>query len=231
MVRKVWWFFLLGLVLLSSFFELNASQLTRANPVKLPWDHPPEYRIVYLVADRGMPPDNLLAPSRLEATLGARTVHTWGEVVTINRSGPVDALIIHDSSLSLVNQDWLAVAYRQGVVIAAFNLYAPALAELVKDPCIARDGWVSGTDPYPGLFYIIVSRLLRGHPDDINLIETSRSCGRPVAGIEHPVSGRFQRSTHAVGDLSDYYIFARVLVNHIGEIKEIKRKLEEQNPP
>lgn len=224
MVRKVWWFFLLGLVLLVSLFELNTSQPTRADTVELPWDRPPGYRIVYFIADRGVSPDSLLAPSRLENTLGAHTVHTWSEVLAINRSGPIDALIIHDSSLSLIGREWLATAYRQGVVIAAFNLYAPTLAELVKDPCIARDGWVSGADPYPGSFYIIVSRFIRGHPDDIHLIETSGSCGRAVAGIKHPVSGRFQRSTHAIGSLSDYNIFARILISHIEEIKEVKEK-------
>lgn len=231
MWRKMWWFFLLGLVVLIELFKLNISQPLRTNTVALPWDHPPEYRIVYLVAAQGVSPDSLLAPSRLEATLGARTAHTWNDVLAFNQSGAIDALIIHDSALSLVDRDWLAVAYRRGVVIAAFNLYAPTLAELVDDPCIAQDGWVSGADPYPGQFYIIVSRLLLGHPDDINLIETSRACGRPVAGITRPVSGRFQRSTYAIDNLNDYNIFARELVNHIKGIKAVKDKFEKQGSP
>jgi hypothetical protein len=121
-------------------------------PVELPWDTPPDHRIVYLIADGAVAKNSVVAPEKLEATLGVQPVNRWDDVVSLDAAQSIDALIIHDSVLSQVNRHWIASAYERGVVIAVFNVYAPELAELVDDNCITKDGFAS--EPYPGDFYV-----------------------------------------------------------------------------
>jgi hypothetical protein len=85
--------------------------------------------------------------------IGAQIASTWEQVQAIDSAEPIDALIIDASAQDMVERDWLADAYRRGVVVAAFNLYAPDLADLVADPCVAADGFAS--DPYPGDFFVV----------------------------------------------------------------------------
>ncbi|MFQ5855728.1 MAG: hypothetical protein ACE5LU_08820 [Anaerolineae bacterium] len=214
---------LLAIVVIGAFGLGIRPKATGADAVSLPWDSPPGYRIVYLLAEGVVPADSPIAPSRLEATLGAQTAHTWREVVSLDEPTPIEALVIHDSALSMVDRDWLASAYRRGVVIGAFDVYAPALADLLDDPCIAADGFAA--EPYSSSFYVIVSRLILGQPDDVALIEAG-PCRGPVAGVRHPAGGTGGRSTYTITNVSDYNIFARVLVGHIEGIQRASRNFE-----
>ncbi len=226
MLRKMW-LLVGGLVILltiGAFGLTNRTEPISADAVTLPWDAPPPYRIVYLVAEEAVTADSPVAPSQLKATLGAQTAYSWSEVLALNNISSIDALIIHDSALPLVDRNWVSDAYRRGVVVAAFNVYAPQLAHLVNDPNVAKDGFAS--EPYPGLFYVSVFRLVLGQPDDVALIESAGSFGEPVAGVQHPVRITGGRSTYAINNFSDYNIFARVLISDLEAVEQAKREFE-----
>jgi len=170
-----------------------------------------------------------MAPSRLETTLRAQAVHTWAEVLTLNETVPVDALIIHDSALPIVDQGWLSRAYQRGMVIAGFNIYAPELAELVGDACIAEDGFAS--EPYPGGFYVVVSRIILGEPDDRARIEAAKSgscAAGPSEGVKGHASVTGGKSTFGLNSANELNLFAIVLVSHLDQISGARQEFEEQ---
>lgn len=100
------------------------------------------YNVVYFrQSDSG---DGLLSADRVHQIVGAQTVHSWQSLLEIHRQHPMNAIIIHANSLAAVNQEDIGELYRQGVVIAAFNVYSPPIAELLGDECLGRNGWMDG---------------------------------------------------------------------------------------
>lgn len=214
------------IILAVAILGLTATSAARPPSVTLPWkDSPPPYRIVYFLADNAVPADSLLGDSQLKATLGAQAVHHWDEVQRLAESSPINALIVHKSALSQVDREWATRAYQRGMVIAGFNIYAPELAALVNDPCIATDGFAS--EPYPGPFFVIASHLILGQPEEVALIRSASACsGGPVAGVQHRASDRRGRSADNLRNVDDFNFFARTLVSHIEGIQESQRAFE-----
>jgi hypothetical protein len=195
--------------------------------VELPWETPPDYHIIYFLAAGSVERDSYASPERLETTLSAQTIYDWNDVVLLDAAQPIDALILHDSALSQVNQEWVASAYERGVVIAALNIYAPELAVWINDPCITRDGFAS--EPYPGDFFVIVFHRIFGHPDEIEQIETAYrlSCGEESPeGITQPGSIRGGAATNSLSSLSDHNLFAMLLVDKIENLKQESKYFE-----
>jgi hypothetical protein len=150
-------------------------------------------RIVYLT-NRADLPWNMLSPASLHAALGARVASNWGDVLAVHAADPLDGLIIDANAAGQVDPEELGRLYRQCVVLAFFNLYSPAVAELVQDPSIRGGGWMDGSEPYPGDFYIIVHRQAS---DSLN----GCNGGSPVSS----------RSQYSLGSIADFRIFLSVL--------------------
>jgi hypothetical protein len=189
--------------------ERNNHKAEAVPPITVPWATPPDYRIVYLVNDPSVD-TTTLSPSRLEAILGTHAVTSWEEVLSLDNVTPIDALIIHNSAISQVDSAWLSQAYRRGVVIAVFDVYASTLAEILDAPGITLDKFAS--EPYPGDFYIIVSQIEIGSLDN---------------GQANSFSGR---STDEITDSDSLNRFAMSFVTHLDDIKQT-REQSKQSPP
>lgn len=218
------------IILALAILGLTTTSAARSPSVTLPWkDSPPPYRIIYFLADNAMPADSLLGESRLRATLGAQAVHRWDEVQRLDESSPIDALIVHKSVLSQVDRGWATRAYQRGVVIAGFNIYAPELAELVGDHCIAKDSFAS--EPYAGGFYVIVSRIILGDPNDRARIEAAKSgscAAGPSEGVKGHASATGGRSTFELNSANELNLFAAVLVSHLNQISGARQEFEKR---
>lgn len=103
-------------------------------------------------------------------------------------------------------------AYRKGVLLAFFNVYAPDIVQLPGDPCIGEGGWMDGSDPYRSEFYVMVNRLVLGQSGDIILIEEQAPCGggpgTSVVGVRSPADISFGKAQDALTDQSDLIRFA-----------------------
>lgn len=182
-------------------------------------------QVVYLAGNQAATAEELAATTRLEEALDAQTVTTWDEVLGLDKAGPLAALVIHDSALPLVDDDWLAQAYRRGAVIAVFNVYAPELAAMLGDPCLAQRGFAS--EPYPGAFYVIAYRLLLGEPDDVALIEAANPCGGDsAAGVMHPTSFSRGGASNGLTDSNDANAFVQILASKIEAVKDARLDFE-----
>lgn len=211
------------------FGLVSSDSSVRADTVSLPWTNPPDYTIVYL-----LPPetdvDEQLMSKNLETTLGAQTVYTWSELRSLEASRSLDALIIHAAALPKAesqDQEWVANLYNDGVVVALFNAYAPDLADLVNDHCIAEDEFAS--EPYADDFYVLAYRLVLGQSDDLARVKEAyaESCGEePAEGVEHRTRLSRGRATHAISNTSDFNIFANVLANKVEGIKQTKQEFQ-----
>jgi hypothetical protein len=185
--------------------------------------------IVYLTSSKTpTSPDNLIAPEHMQTAIGAQIASTWEQVQTIDSAEPIDALIIDASARDMVERDWLDDAYRRGVVVAAFNLYAPDLADLVADPCVAADGFAS--DPYPGDFFVVSYRVIVGDADDVARVEqaTEESCGQGTAqGVQGQVRVAGGRVTNELESDENFTVFELVLNDMIESVNEVERGPEE----
>ena len=207
-------------------FQDDTAQAGIPTPITLPWTTPPNYRIVYLVSDRTAAEQSVVAPSRLEEALGVRTVTSWDGVLAQERQGLVDSLILHNSAISAVEKAWLKNAYRRGVVIAAINIYAPTLAELLDAPGIAKDGFAS--EPYSGEFFVVVSRLVLGKPEDVIRVQEALDSGtdEPTIQSNNSVISTWGRSQDQLTYPDSPTRFALVLVSHLEDIKSTKEDYE-----
>jgi hypothetical protein len=106
--------------------------------------------------------------------------------------------------------------------VAVFDVSGAELAEVLEDTHISQDGFASESSS--GSFYLIVSRLIMGQPDDIVLLEKSDDWGKPVPGIKGHLSYSFSRVKDSV--TNSLNPFAKDLVNAIEGIKEAKINFE-----
>ncbi len=94
-----------------------------------------DLRIAYLVA-ADVPANSVVAPERMQAATGALAVHTWDDFIALNNAQPFQVIMIHASMLETVEAEWLATAYRDGIIIVGISLRAAQLAALLDDSCI-----------------------------------------------------------------------------------------------
>ena len=208
---------LLILAIIAWRFMSNPAS-TEADSSQRPGSSLSDYNIVYLLADGADVAGSPLASSNLVEKLDAQVVYTWKEVLARDNDAPIEALIVHASAQALVDRAWLANAYHRGVVITGFSLNGPQVAELVNDPCIARDRFAA--EPYPGSFYVIASFLLGGDDSaDVALVEDAyrRSCGQqpPAEGPSGYVRRSSHRSTYDLNNDNDFNGFVKVLMTHL----------------
>ncbi len=226
----------LGLVFVGVFVNStqNSAAFRETQPPTVQPDELAKYTIVYLARDEAIDSDSFLKPAHLEMSLGAQTVNTWDQVPQLDRLAPIDAILIHNSALTEVDSNWLGSAYRNGVVVAIFNTYAPEFARLIGDSCMLENGWMDGTDPYPGEFYIIVSRLILGQPDDVAIIESHTPCGggpnNGVTGLKQPAEIYLDKSQNALVNQEDFDGFVTNLVNELKSIDEIENNFSSNSP-
>lgn len=222
--------FVIGIAL-TVHFQKDTAQAGVSAPIKLPWTTPPNYRIIYIIPDRAIVKNSIVVPSRLEEVLGANTVTSWNDVLEQNRRDPIEALVIHNSAISQVDKAWLTDAYRQGVVIAVFNVYAPTLAEMLDAPGVSSDGFAS--EPYPGEFYVIVSRLALGPPEDVAGVQKALNAGaeEPIVSTNAYISTYWGRSTDQLTDEDSLNRFALSLVSHMEGIRQTREEYKNTGEP
>jgi hypothetical protein len=94
-----------------------------------------QYRIAYIIGENALMPDHVVAPSRLNEDIGASIFTTWDTFLQANTDMPFEAVILHKSALSFLDQEWISTAYRSGVVISLIDIYYPEISELLNFHC------------------------------------------------------------------------------------------------
>lgn len=183
-------------------------------------------KLVYLIAPEAVAEESLLAPHRLEETLGVETIYTRAVVRGLDTNGAFpEALLIHESALPVVDEAWLASIYRDGVVLVFFNVYAPELAHLLNDPCLIQRGFAS--EPYEGPFYVSVYRLALGEPQDVAALNAANACGgSSVDGVKDLASFSRGAASNSLDDFNTFDSFVHVLQTQITSLKETKLSFE-----
>lgn len=184
-------------------------------------------KIAYLTLDASDSQADLSSPQNIQQALGAELISDWSELLSLQNVGPIDALIIHDSAIGVVDPNALADMYDQGTVLAFFNTYSPTIADLTGDDCIARDGWMDGSDPYAGEFYIVVAKLVQGNPEDVALINEQATCdGEGEVKVDGYASIFASRSQNVLKDLSGLDELNQVILLDIQGIRDSRSEFE-----
>lgn len=169
----------------------------------------PQSRILYFT-HRTDAEASLLAPGRLRTALGAQAVGEWGDLLVLHAAQPAQAVIIDGAAAAQANADDIARLYRECVVLAFFNLYSPDVARLVDDPSVSWDGWMDGSEPQPGDFYIMVRRTASGSMGDC-------SGAGPTGGAGQPGGLGKSRSQYSLVSEEDFEVFVGVLTVELAQ--------------
>lgn len=188
---------------------------------------PPANHIVYLIEKDAVSANRPIAPGRLEVVLGAKIAHSWEKVMELDRGRPIEALIIHTSTLGQVDTNWTSEAYRRGVVLAGINISVGDIAYLANDGCITRDGFAS--DALPGDYFVVVSSLIQGDPEDVARIEAARTnaCSEePASEIKGLTAVYSGRTFDEIVSKTELDIFANAVADHLIDVAEAKDEFE-----
>jgi hypothetical protein len=168
---------------------------------------------ILYITDTTLPPGDL-APD-IRALFAPTEVQGWGFVENLAPTTRIDTIIL-DSSIPTerLHAQWLTWAYDRGITIVALNRYTPDLAAAIDDPSIMRDNWVTGDDPYPGDFYIAVSRHI--HPnclpvDATRIVESIETGEPPVAPIIGRCGSGGSRATYSLEEPLGFEAFRHVV--------------------
>lgn len=220
--------FLSGILFLASIDRTTAQETFI--PIELPWDTPPTHMLYYIAEPAAVERKSLLSPERMAHVLGTTFVPA-GEIEGLVSSVPeIDGVIIHHSAISTVDPVWLGGLYQSGVVVAFINTWAPEVARMTDDACIEADGWMDGSDPYPGDFYIVVFRRVINEQGEVvrlagQLPCNQRPASRDIEGerIAEIYGGRSQ---YTLDDENDLNRFAIKIANEVDAINEIKQEYQ-----
>lgn len=114
-------------------------------------------RHVLYITDESIPPGAIA--SNIRTLFEPTEVQGWDFVAHVTPDTRIDTIIIDGAiPVERIHAEWVSSAYDQGVRIVALDRYTPELAEVVGDPSIMDDNWVTGDDPYPSHFYVAVKR-------------------------------------------------------------------------
>lgn len=188
---------------------------------------PPANHIVYLIEKDAVSANTPIAPERLEVVLGAKIAHSWEKVRELDRGRPIEALIIHASTLGQVDNNWTSEAYRRGVVLAGINISVGDMADLANDRCIARDGFAS--EAMSGDYFVVVSSLIQGDPEDVAKIEAARTNGcseEPASEIKGLTAVYGGRTFDEIVSTTELDIFANAVADHLIDVAEAKDEFE-----
>jgi hypothetical protein len=178
--------------------------------------------IVYLVDPAELETDASTA-TRIAALLSPDIVSRWDAVEELFLANSIDALIIDASAFNEVNAVAVSEAYWNGVVVAGINIPANDFAELIGNPCVARDGF---EEPYSGDFFILAAHLTLGDDArDVARVEESyrRNCDSvSTSNIRGHVISASPRASNTLESERDFTIFASVLNDHLSDISEIR---------
>jgi|GEM_PF-6989361 hypothetical protein len=212
--------FIVGLTILM----LAWNDLASAGRYSLPWNAPPNFRVVYLATNNGLTKTRAKAPMLLKDALGAETVNTWRQVLGADQARQIDALVIDKSALSQVNKQELKTLFGRGIVITMFDVPASNVASLLEEPCLTEDNF--GTEAYSGSsFFVSVSRLIQGTPEDIARIRSTKPCGGFVEGVTSPGAGvTLTKQTDNLLTDNDYNAFAQVLTAQMQTMRNAKSR-------
>ncbi len=212
--------FAIGSVCLIAFVALVLSQQdVNSAPLVPPLDNVIDGKIVYVVSSDDSQIDPLVAPEKLERTIGSQSAYEWNEVVEMDEASPIDALVIHESALPFVDQQWVMAAYKRGVVIAGINIGGPEIANLVGNPSIANNDFAADTS-LP-MFTMVTMSVSGDNPEEVARVLESYSTGfgdETVADVQGRVSIGMGRSTDTLNSENGYNIFTL----------QLKLKMEDQ---
>lgn len=181
-----------------------------------------QYNIVYAVDVEKVNTGNSLAPGNVQNTLGAQVVVNVTEMKRIADIAKLDAILLHQSAMSFIDQKTLIQAYQNGAIIVAFNTNGEQLANLLQDPCIATDNFAS--QDYKGKdFYTLVGRQIIGNSEDVALILSNpQSCNSQISGVKGQARIWFSKSSDVVSSSDEYNTFAQVFSNTLKGFREAR---------
>lgn len=144
----------------------------------------PVYHIAYLVARNADFEDEILKPENLfKGSLHTIDIaYSWADLLRSQAKKPLDALVIHESAVPMIDFEWVANAYWHGLTISTANIQPTMIAHLFDNGCLPY-GYEMPVPEEGGYMTIGTQTILSLHDQNqvVNWIRRDwrRNCDRP----------------------------------------------------
>jgi len=157
---------------------------------------------------------DLLSSQLTATTSNIETFQSWNDVVERETQTGIDALVIDNEALALVDHDWLSEAYNRGIVISGINVEGKQLSDALGTRCSIM------TDQLGVQHYVVMAKAVAGeNPEEVLRVEQAieSTCGRNtvVEGIEGVVIYTMGSSSSNLISEKDYEEFIQTLEAHV----------------
>ncbi|MDL1892641.1 hypothetical protein FBQ87_07075 [Sphingobacteriales bacterium CHB3] len=172
------------------------------------------YNILYVT---GSSSESLLTQYQGQSTIGAQVLENFTDGITIDSGRAIDALVIDNASISMIDTARVAALYRQGTVISFVDGSSSELRSILGMTCRMA---VADTD---NLALTISRVLLATNESDMALLEENeaRTCGYEIVqGILGPASFSVNSSALVISTPMDFAEFEMSLLSHINTVRE-----------
>jgi|GEM_PF-5584144 len=190
------------------------------------------YHIAYLLDRNTEFEDDVLRPENLFKEFAGHKVsivYSWKDLLATHARQRLDALVLHESALPMVDFEWVASAYWHGVTISTLGIGPAMIAHLYDNGCLP----LGYTMPVPeeGVYYTTSTHLILSLQDQAAnwyRRDWRRNCDwpRPVE-ISDPY-GWFIQYTSGPLDADSQEIYRDFLLGHIENAESIREEFEKE---
>lgn len=191
------------------------------------------YHIAYLLSRDAMLEDEVLEPKNLFKDFRGHkisVVYSWQELINASAAQRIDALVLHESALSMVNFETMANAYWHGITISTLSIRPAMIAHLYDNGCLPL-GYEMPV-PEEGVYYTISTHtILSFQQQAANWYRRDwrRNCEWPrPAEITDPFGWAIQYTSGPIyKDSQD--IYREMLLGHMANAESIREEFEKEH--
>jgi hypothetical protein len=191
------------------------------------------YHIAYLLARNTKFEVEFEKPEKLFSQLKSHkidVVYSWNDLLAAHKRQPLDALVMHNSAIPMVDFEWVAQAYWEGMELSTIGIRPSMLAHLFDDGCLPY-GFELPV-PEEGTYFTISTHLILSLHDQGQVTKWFRRDWRRNCFAGYPdevkkatdVSGYY-----ASGPLVDSNFFQEFMIEELNWAKEAREHFIEQN--
>jgi hypothetical protein len=193
------------------------------------------YHIAYLLSRDAILEDDVLQPKNLFKDFTGHkisVVYTWQDLLKIHAAQPLNALVLHESAVSMVNFEWMADAYWHGITISTLSIRPTMIAHLYDNACLSFGYWMPVPDPEENVYYTVSTHTILSFQDQAAnwyRRDWRRNCDwprpaemtDPFGWMLHYTSGPLNRDSHDM--------YRVMLLGHIDEAVYTREEFEKEH--
>jgi hypothetical protein len=189
--------------------------------------------IAYLLSRNAIFEDDILKPENLFKDFTGQkisVVYTWQDLLKAAAAQPINALVLHESALSMVNFETIANAYWHGITIATLGIRPTMIAHLYDNACLSF-GYEMPV-PEEGVYFTISTHTILSFQDQAAnwyRRDWRRNCEWPrPTEITDPFGWAIQYTSGPI-DKGSQEMYRELMLGHIENAESIREDFKKEH--